>query len=298
MKTKIASFTLLLLIIGIVSCKKDKVTLDEDDQPTGSTSVSHYHGLGAIKTPRSIYDALPVYQLENSRPVQPLTFIQSHPPVGDQGASETCAAWAFGYAARSIAYKSSHPSSSWSNSVNKFSPAYVYNSLNNGSCSVGVSATDVFHLFKTKGVCTWTKKPFVAGQCSPVPNAVMNSNAASYKIANHSWGTISLPSNAAALTQCVNSIKANLLAGNAVICGFYVDNNYDDLASGQILKNYNHSTVRGGHMNAIVGYNQTKKYFILQNSWGTSWATGGLAYVSYDMLLTGSWDELYYLNKQ
>lgn len=302
MKTKITSLALLLIIFTVVSCKKDKVSsVDDDcDETNISTAAILNHGLGAIETPEYIYKSLPVYMPDENyyRGTKPATYIQKHPPVGDQGASQTCGGWAIGYAGRSIAYRASHPSSSWGNGINVFSPAYVYNSLNNGSCNVGLTAPAVFNLFQNDGICTWSKKPFVAGQCTPAPNSQMNNNAANYKIAANSWGTIPFPGNSSTLTQTINAIKTNLVAGNAVVVLLKIEHYYDHLGKGKILKKFNAASVRGNHFNTIIGYNQSKRYFILQNSWGTDWATNGLAYVSYDMITSGAWMELYYMNKQ
>ena len=293
----------VLIAVGITittdSCKKETITPVKPSAPEAVFGFEN-HGMGAVVTSPEIYAALPVYNFdENSRPVQPLTYTQLHPPVGDQGQSEACAAWAIGYAARAIAYRASHTSSSWTNTTNKFSPEYVYNSLNGGSCSAGLTPASIFNLFKNMGVCTWSKMPFVAGQCSPQPTAAMNANAANYKIANQSWGTIPLPgNNNAALATCVNAIKTKILAGNTVIVALKVETNYDHLGNNQVMTQYNPATIRGNHLNVIVGYNETGRYFVLQNSWGTSWATGGLGRISYDVIKTGCWYELYYMNKQ
>lgn len=293
----------ILIAVGITittnSCKKDPVSPVNTSTPETASGFA-YHGLGALVTPSDIYAALPVYNFdENSKGVQPLSYNQPHPPVGDQGHSETCAAWAIGYCGRSIAYKASHPSSTWSKATNIFSPQFVYNSLNGGSCNVGLTASSIFNLFKNQGVCTWNKMPFVAGQCTNAPTLAMKQNAANYKIANASWGTIPLPgNNNAALAQCVNAIKTKILAGNTVIVALKVETNYDHLGSNEVMTQYNPATIRGNHLNVIVGYNETGRYFVLQNSWGTSWATGGLGRISYDVIKTGCWYELYYLNKQ
>lgn len=292
-----------LIAVGIIitsnSCKKESTAMVNSAAPQTTAGFIH-HGLGALVTPQDVYASLPVYDFEeNSRAPQPPTFMQLHPPVGDQGDSETCAAWAIGYGARSIAYRQSHSSSSWSKSTNLFSPEYIYNSLNGGSCSAGLTAPSIFNLFKTQGVCLWNKMPFVAGQCSPQPSPLMKANAANYKIANQSWGTIPLPgNNNAALAQCVKAIKTKILAGNSVVVGLQVEGNYDNLGNNQVMTQYNPATIRGNHFNVIVGYNEPNRYFILQNSWGTSWATGGLGRISYDVIKTGCWFELYYLNKQ
>ena len=43
---------------------------------------------------------------------------------------------------------------------------------------------------------------------------------------------------------------------------------------------------RGGHCMLIVGYNRRAKYFIVKNSWGTSWGHAGYGYFHYDYLKT------------
>ncbi len=42
--------------------------------------------------------------------------------------------------------------------------------------------------------------------------------------------------------------------------------------------------VVGGHAICIVGYDDTKRVFIIRNSWGTSWGRKGYALLSYDAL--------------
>lgn len=293
----------VLIALGITittnSCKKETVTPVNLANPETASGFEN-HGLGALVTSPEIYASLPVYDFdENSRAVQPLSYLQPHPPVGDQGQSEACAAWAIGYAARAIAYRASHASTTWSKTKNIFSPEFVYNSLNGGNCNVGLTPTSIFNLFKNQGVCTWSKMPFVVGQCTTPPTPAMKANAAIYKIANQSWGTIPLPgNNTAALGKCVNAIKTKILAGNTVVVALKVETNYDHLGSNQIMTQYNPATIRGNHLNVIVGYNETQRYFILQNSWGKSWASGGLGRISYDVIKTGCWYELYYMNKQ
>ena len=43
---------------------------------------------------------------------------------------------------------------------------------------------------------------------------------------------------------------------------------------------------RGGHAMLICGFDSAKNYFIVKNSWGSSWSNAGYAYLSYDYIRT------------
>lgn len=62
------------------------------------------------------------------------------------------------------------------------------------------------------------------------------------------------------------------------------NDNPDGVDGSGVIRDYNGAT--GGHAVLLVGYLQVagKLHFILRNSWGTSWADGGYAYISAQML--------------
>jgi C1A family cysteine protease len=41
---------------------------------------------------------------------------------------------------------------------------------------------------------------------------------------------------------------------------------------------------QGGHCVLIVGYDQTKKWFICRNSWGVNWGDKGYFYLPYEFV--------------
>lgn len=58
-----------------------------------------------------------------------------------------------------------------------------------------------------------------------------------------------------------------------------VDETWDKATATQgKLSTYKPKTARGGHAIALIGY--TSNYFIVRNSWGTSWGAGGYAFAS------------------
>lgn len=52
--------------------------------------------------------------------------------------------------------------------------------------------------------------------------------------------------------------------------------------------------ILGGHMVALVGYDDAKQVFILRNSWGKKWGQDGYAYLPYDFV-TGRYDYGWYM---
>jgi C1A family cysteine protease len=79
-----------------------------------------------------------------------------------------------------------------------------------------------------------------------------------------------------------------LTNGYPVIIGFYV---YDSFMSASVFKtgnmpypNTRRERLLGGHAVLLVGYDKTKKVFIVRNSWGTSWGDKGYFYMPFDIV--------------
>ena len=61
-------------------------------------------------------------------------------------------------------------------------------------------------------------------------------------------------------------------------------NTYNPLTSSGALASG--VTLLGGHATPIVGYDDTKKAFLVQNSWGTSWGNKGFYYMPYSVFMS------------
>lgn len=79
-----------------------------------------------------------------------------------------------------------------------------------------------------------------------------------------------------------------LTNGYPVVIGFYV---YDSFMSASVAKtgnmpypNTKRERLLGGHAVLLVGYDKTKKVFIVRNSWGTSWGDKGYFYMPFDII--------------
>lgn len=76
--------------------------------------------------------------------------------------------------------------------------------------------------------------------------------------------------------------------GYPVVMGFCV---YDSFMSKNVAKtgimpypNTKREKLLGGHAVLLVGYNKTKKVFIVRNSWGTNWGDKGYFYMPFDIV--------------
>jgi len=271
-------FTILSLVVafGIMlsSCQKS-------NEEVASTSNELNYKLGCELLPQDIYNKIPVAETPNVQ-FKATSLTLNTPAVGDQGSEGSCVAWGTTYAGRSIAWQAGHPAS-WSQSVNIFSPEYVYNQIKVSTCASGSYVTSGLDLLKSQGVCTWKSMPYTNGTCSVLPSATQKAEAANYKIAGYSRVTITAA-----------SIKAQLNLGKPVIVAGSVNNAFMYLANGAVLGSFKRPSL-GGHCYCVVGYDDVKGAFKFQNSWGTTWASSGFGWIAYNNV--GSWwSEAYVIN--
>lgn len=264
----------LVFAIGLAftACKKDA-------QVEQLQNVQQTHELGLNFLPADEYAALPVAETPSILKALPTSVSLPNSPVGNQGGEGSCVAWGTTYAGRSAMWVKDHPGT-FSQSVNIFSPEYVYNQIKvRKSCGSGAYVKTGLDLLKSQGACRWSLMPYTDVSCSTMPNATQKTDAAGYKIS--SYGTVSIN---------VTAIKTQLSLGNPVIVGGPVDNNFMYLANNAVLKARSGSL--GGHCYCLVGYDDAKNAFKFQNSWGTGWASSGFGWIDYGYI-TQWWTEVY-----
>jgi hypothetical protein len=87
-----------------------------------------------------------------------------------------------------------------------------------------------------------------------------------------------LPHNIYVMKEC-------LLSGFPFVVGIAVFNDFENTKTG-IIKLPNHNDIMiGGHAVLVCGYNDSKKHWIVRNSWGSSWGDNGYCYIPYEYLL-------------
>jgi C1A family cysteine protease len=144
-----------------------------------------------------------------------------------------------------------------------------------GACDYGWTAESAASFLQKKGIVDNACSPYLSGstgediECSAIKCA--DQNKRTFKISDFttpsSWG-----GNA-------EKIKAALKAGPLVTTMLV----YSDFLtySGGIYKHVTGNR-EGGHAISLVGFNDLEKYWIIRNSWGTSWGENGFARVAYD----------------
>ena len=230
---------------------------------------------------------IPVYKavengMENA--VLPASFTLSHPPIGNQGQQGSCVGWGAA-TTDAIYYYYKSGQTSWSNAVDIMSPSFVYNSIKMGSCNAGSTLARALKYLKSTGDCIWNDMIYTDQSCSATPTSTASTDAANHKITSY----------AAIVPSDLTTIKTVLSQSKPVMIAINVDNNYEKLNRTNYVWTPNSSTVLGGHCNTIIGYDDTKQAFLVQNQWGTSWGSAGFYWISYTMMATSKVVEAYYV---
>ena len=185
------------------------------------------------------------------------------PPIGDQGQQQSCVAWAIAYALKSYEEKVE------SGQVLKFSPAFIYNQINNG-LNAPTNITDALNVLSQQGVCMYDDMPYNPDDWVTKPSAQMQQKAKKFRI--DYWRKINHTD--------IKEVKAHLAAGYPIIIGAYVSEEF--LRIGKDIWN-TAGTPLGGHCMLLVGYDDTKNAFKVMNSWGVGWGDNGFGWISYNM---------------
>jgi C1A family cysteine protease len=155
----------------------------------------------------------------------------------------------------------------------------------------GANMVNIDQALTTYGICAETLMPYPSGDRSTAyktpPTSAAISDATGYKIAKY---YLINTGDTAAVKNCLrNNIP--------VMMGFNV---YDNTRTYQYFEALNTTsytynpltsagalvtglTLLGGHATPIVGYDDTKKAFLVQNSWGSSWGLNGFYYMPYSV---------------
>ena len=196
----------------------------------------------------------------------------SFPQPGDQGRQGSCVGWATGYAMKSYFEKIDQ---GWdlSRQSQVFSPAYVFNPIALANCN-GTYISQALDRIQTQGAATWSSMPYTDAECSTLPNATAEQEAANFRI--RSWGTL----------RTVTDVKAQLANRRPVVVGINVFPSLSRLSgSNSVYTDYSGAS-EGGHAVTIVGYDDDRfgGAFKIINSWGTRFGDGGFFWLPYSAL--------------
>lgn len=251
-------FLIFSLIIVATSCKKDGSKTESNDNGLGLNLASASEIQGTPTTPEFLVGSLPS------------SSILDMPPIGNQGRQGSCVAWATAYAGMSFFMNRSN-GTHYNSTQELCSPKFLYNQIKYSSdCNSGSTFPTAFKLLQSKGVCTLNDMPYSETECSSQPNTTQNNNALNNRI--FSWRMVD--------KNNTNVVKSCIAAKYPVFIAINIDESFKNLRSPYIwTAKYGNSS--GGHAVTVVGYDDTKGAFKVQNSWGSNYQDSGHFWISY-----------------
>jgi C1A family cysteine protease len=277
-----------MALLNLSSCKKDDPTAvvppvttitDKEKFPTQQIGVQLLDAATYQAIPQL---AIPTGKLRTTEILPTLVDLAPEmPPVGNQGGQGSCVGWSSTYALRSylehVVKKTAYLNADGTpNQSVLFSPAYTYNSLNGGADN-GLQINNAMNFLLNDGAIPLSVMPYNDKDFLTKPTADQKSRAAAYKL--KSWGRVPIT---------LDAMRAFLAYKNPLVIGMTVDGNMtsgtEKYGAEAGWKTYNPATERGGHAMIIVGYDDAKQAFKVQNSWGENWGNKGFFWLSYDLL--------------
>jgi hypothetical protein len=296
------TLTSLLSLAAVITmfygCSKSN-QVNPTPQQTDNLSQTGKHVYGLLPTTPEEYEALPKYSEASfkskfgdfSTTPAPAVLTLATPAVRDQGQIGSCTAFC-GTEAYEILYNYKFGSFPV-----VLSPAFLYyeervNILRQKiTADNGANMVNIDQALTKYGICTDALMPYPTSDKSAAyktaPTAAAISNALNYKITGY---TLISSGDTAAVKNC---LRKNI----PVMMGLNV---YDNTRTYQYFENLNTTSntynpltptgalakgvsLLGGHATPIVGYDDTKQAFLVQNSWGTSWGLNGFYYMPYSV---------------
>jgi len=257
----------LSMIIFLVGCGNKQNSNQNEDNFTNE------HHMGLIPDSEEKFASFSKAKIEKSGANPAIVDLSAEfPNPGSQGMQNCCTAWATSYALKSYLEKLDF---NWDQNVkeHQFSPAYVYNQINGGKDD-GSAISTALDLIVKQGVCTLATMSYNYRDYSTQPNSSQKAEAAKFKSA--SWGTVS--------SGNLEEFKTQLAAGNAVVVGIPVYDDFDNLSRNNPIYDNTSGEKSGSHAICFVGYDDSKRAFKLINSWGTNWGVDGYGYMSYQLV--------------
>lgn len=184
-------------------------------------------------------------------------------PVEDQGELGSCTANALAGALEYLERKDKVPFEDFSRLFIYYNERAIEHSVNSDS---GAMIRDGIKTLAKEGVCSEAMWPYAISKFKNKPSSSCYKDALNHQITSYHR------------ILTLDEMRACLAEGFPFVFGFTV---YESFESQQVAKtglvNMPKKGERslGGHAVMAVGYNDTKKRFIVRNSWGTDWGVKG-----------------------
>lgn len=139
------------------------------------------------------------------------------------------------------------------------------------------------------GICSENDWPYDISKINTRPNEQCYQNALEHRSIN-----------VKPLKKNMGEMKNALRNGYPFVAGIILFNsfqNYEVASTGMVCLPSRGEVMLGGHVVICVGFNETKKVWIMRNSWGEHWGDNGYFYLPYDYLLSNLGQELWCITK-
>ncbi|BDS12696.1 C1 family peptidase [Aureispira anguillae] len=196
----------------------------------------------------------------------------------NQGQQGSCVGWASAYAARTIleaATTGANPNST------TFSPSFLYNQIGLRGCQGAYTGEALEHM-KQKGLLQFSKFPYDPNSCNKRPTQSQLQEAMRYRIRGYNR----LTKTGRNYDVDLEAVKQNIAQGAPVIIAAKVPYSFQNMMGKRVWRptSAEKRTVNshGGHAMCLIGYDDNKRQFEIQNSWGTEWGDNGFVFISYE----------------
>jgi C1A family cysteine protease len=153
----------------------------------------------------------------------------------------------------------------------------------------GAQIRDVMKAVARYGVAPEKVWPYVPERFSKRPSSLATSTALQHQVTQY---------------LAVNGLLATrtcLAAGYPIVIGFSVPENMESQAceaTGLVRMPEPDEQIVGGHAVLAVGYDDTKKLLMFQNSWGASWGQHGYGFLPYGFVEQGLADDFWTIRNE
>lgn len=247
--------------------EKVKVHISNELKNKGKSATKNRHGIELTETQWVNAEILPEAGLSPA-------FSLVTPPSINQGSDGSCVSFATAYCLLSVYWYYKLLASSYSNSVNVFSPEFLHAQIKFGDCFSGSSMLISMPYIQNTGCTLWVTYPYSYsdGTCTHPPSPSDLVECAQFRIGGY----------AQVLANDVAGFKSILSQNAAIIFQTNMDSNWYNCGPGFILSDATKGTGYGNHCMAIVGYDDSKHAYKVMNSFGVGWGDAGFSYIDYD----------------
>ena len=142
------------------------------------------------------------------------------------------------------------------------------------SRDAGSTLSQAVRAVSTYGVCSEVKWPYLVNNYSIQPSTDCYTQGLDHQALEFSR-----------VTQTEAQMKGCLASGFPFVFGFWVYSSFENVGvNGVVSIPESTEVMLGGHAVVCVGYDDNRRVWICQNSWGTSWGDRGYFYMPYEYL--------------